>query len=209
AHTPQHRAEPLGHAGPPHLALLEAEGDVLADRKGGEECKARNHQPSVALPGRQPRDVATAEPHGARGGLGKARHDAQGRGLAATGRPEQHDELALGDVESKIVDGADLAIALADAIELEPRHGRPHTTLLMRTMRSVISTPTAISRIWSTDTAAMVGSIFPSRYWMMAIGNVVRPGPTRKRLISRLPNDDTTPNSTAATTPGRMAGRVT
>ena len=35
-----------------------------------------------------------------------------------------------------------------------------------------------ISRIWITDTAAMVGSIFHSRYWRMTIGRVVRPGPT-------------------------------
>ena len=55
----------------------------------------------------------------------------------------------------------------------------------------------------------MVGSIFHSRYCRMAIGKVVRPGPTRNRLISRLPNEDTKPNSAAATTPGRMAGSVT
>ena len=35
----------------------------------------------------------------------------------------------------------------------------------------------------------MVGSIFHSRYCRIAIGSVVRPGPTRNRLISRLPNE--------------------
>ena len=41
-----------------------------------------------------------------------------------------------------------------------------------------------------TETAAMVGSIFHSRYCRIAIGSVVRPAPTRNRLISRLPKDD-------------------
>ena len=66
----------------------------------------------------------------------------------------------------------------------------------------------AISTIWITDTAAMVGSIFHSRYWRMTIGNVVRPGPTRNRLISRLPNEVTKPNRAPATMPGRIDGRV-
>src|SRR5919197_132622 len=43
----------------------------------------------------------------------------------------------------------------------------------------------------------------------MAIGSVVRPGPTRNKLISRLPKEETNPNSAAATTPGRIAGSVT
>ena len=42
----------------------------------------------------------------------------------------------------------------------------------------------------------------------MAIGRVVRPGPTRNRLISRFPKDATKPNIAPATTPGRMPGRV-
>ena len=42
----------------------------------------------------------------------------------------------------------------------------------------------------------------------MTIGRVVRPGPTRNRLISRLPNEVTKPNRAPATMPGRIAGRV-
>ena len=37
---------------------------------------------------------------------------------------------------------------------------------------------------------------------------MVRPGPTRNRLISRLPNEVTKPNRAPATMPGRIAGRV-
>ena len=38
---------------------------------------------------------------------------------------------------------------------------------------------------------------------------MVRPAPTRNRLISRLPNEVTKPNSAPATMPGRIAGSVT
>ena len=73
----------------------------------------------------------------------------------------------------------------------------------------MISIAVAMSPICRTDTAAIVGSIFHSKYCRIAIGKVVRPGPTMNRLISKLPNEDTKPNSAAATTPGRMAGSVT
>ena len=42
----------------------------------------------------------------------------------------------------------------------------------------------------------------------MTIGRVVRPGATRNRLSSRLPNEVTKPNSAPATMPGRIAGTV-
>src|SRR4029079_18325350 len=144
--------------------------------------------------------------HRPRGRLGEPGHDAQRRRLAAAGWTEQDHELPIGDIESDVPDRIDVAVALADAIDQE---ACPHTTRPIVAKQSVINMTAAISAICRTDTAAMVGSIFHSRYWMMAIGKVVRPGPTRNRLISRLPNEDTKPNSAAATTPGRMAGRVT
>src|ERR1041385_5797896 len=66
-----------------------------------------------------------------------------------------------------------------------------------------------MSAICITETAATVGSIFHSRYCRIVIGSVVRPAPTRNRLISRLPNDITKPNSAPATMPGQIAGTVT
>jgi hypothetical protein len=77
------------------------------------------------------------------------------------------------------------------------------------TKRSVTIIAALISRIWSTDTAAIVGSIRYSRYWRTVIGSVVRPAPTRNIDISRLPNDTTNPNIAAATIPGRIVGSVT
>ena len=207
ADEPQGLGDAAGHLRGLDLAHLQPEGDVLRHRQMREERVALKHQAGVALPGRQSRDVAIAETHRPRARLDEARHDAQRRRLAAAGRAEQHHELPVGDVESDVADGVDIAVALGDAIDLEPCHR--HTTRLILTKRSVISMTVAISKICRTETAAMVGSIFHSRYWMMAIGKVVRPGPTRNRLISRLPNEDTKPNSAAATTPGRMAGRVT
>jgi hypothetical protein len=55
----------------------------------------------------------------------------------------------------------------------------------------------------------MTGSMRHSRYWRMAIGKVVRPGPTRNSDISRFPKEMMKPKSAAATTPGRMSGSVT
>src|SRR5207302_10311629 len=113
----------------------------------------------------------------------------------------------VGDIERQVIDRLEVGIAFGDAGQLEPRHDQ--TTRPIRTKRSVSSMAPPMNRIGSTETAATVGSIFHSRYCRIAIGSVVRPAPTKNRLISRLPNEVTKPNSAAATMPGRIAGSVT
>ena len=49
-------------------------------------------------------------------------HPQRGR-LAAARRPEQHEELLVGDVEGQVVDGDDVAEPLRDVLERDPSHG--------------------------------------------------------------------------------------
>ncbi|MNQ47425.1 hypothetical protein D3C85_612690 [compost metagenome] len=65
------------------------------------------------------------------------------------------------------------------------------------------------SRICTEATEAMVGSRLNSRYCMMAIGSVVRPGPTSDSDSSRFSKDTTKLKSAAATMEGRSMGKVT
>ena len=51
------------------------------------------------------RDVVAADDDRARVGLLEPGDEAQRRRLAGAGRPEQHDELAVGDREIEVVDG--------------------------------------------------------------------------------------------------------
>src|SRR4029077_4766707 len=189
-----------------HLAHLKAERDVLGHAHVREQRVALEYQASVALPWRLRSDIAFAEMHAAGRRLDEAGNDAQGRRLAAAGGTEQDEELAVGDVERDLIGSLEVAIALGDAAQPEACHGQ--TTRPILTKRSVKSMAAPMNRICSTDTAAIVGSIFHSRYCRIAIGSVVRPGPTRNRLISRFPNEAMKPNNVAATIPGKIAGRV-
>src|SRR5712664_1965877 len=205
-----HQAQCLGdrrrHLRLRHLAHLEAESDVLGHRHVWKQRIALEHQAGVALPWWQRGNVAFAQAHAAGRRLDEAGNDAQGRRLAAAGGAEQDQELAIGNVERNVIGGLEVAIALGDAGQLQARHRQ--TTRPMLTKRSVNSMAPPINRICRTDTAAMVGSIFHSRYWRIAIGNVVRPGPTRNKLISKFPNEAMKPNKAAATMPGIIAGKV-
>ena len=47
----------------------------------------------------------------------------QQRRLAAPGRPDEHDELPVGDLEADVVDGQEVvAVDLRDALERDRRH---------------------------------------------------------------------------------------
>src|SRR6266700_7152788 len=189
-----------------HIAHLEAERDVLSHAHVREQRIALKHKASVALPWRECGNVTSAQAHASGCRLDEAGNDAQRCRLAAAGWAEQDEELTIGYVERNIVSGLEVAIPLGDAGQLQARHRQ--TTRPMLVKRSVSSMAAPISTICRTDTAAMVGSIFHSRYWRIAIGSVVRPGPTRNKLISRFPNEAMKPSKAAATMPGMMAGRV-
>jgi len=82
------------------------EGDVFGDREMGKERVVLKYHPHVAPVRRARRDVFAVEPHRAGVGRKQARHDAQQRGLAATGRSEQRDELAALDAKVDAVEHA-------------------------------------------------------------------------------------------------------
>jgi len=116
-HQAQHLADaPRGliGRGPAHL---QSEGHVLRHGQMREQRVALEHQAGVAPPGRHARYVALAEPDAAGGRLGETGDHAQGRRLAATGRSEQDDELAVGNLERDVAHGVDLAVALADPVD--------------------------------------------------------------------------------------------
>ena len=62
------------------------------------------------------------ERDGAAGGQLEAGEHAQHRRLAAARRPEEHEELAVGDLEVEGVDRGDVAEALRDRLEADPCH---------------------------------------------------------------------------------------
>jgi hypothetical protein len=81
------------------------------------------HHRHPALPYRQVVGRLVVQRHAARGGLLQPGDDAQDRGLAAAGRPEEHDELALGDLQVHPVDGGGVPVVhLGHAGERDGRH---------------------------------------------------------------------------------------
>ncbi len=65
--------------------------------------------------------LATDRDRPVRGALEAGEHAQRGR-LAAAGRPDQDEELAVPDVEREVVDRDDLAEQLVDVIEPDRRH---------------------------------------------------------------------------------------
>ena len=102
--------------------VLEAELDVLRDRQVGEQAVALEDHAHVALVGRGAGDVGAGHQHGAGVGELEAGRDAQRRGLAAPGRSEQRDELALAYVEVEALERDGGPERLADGDEVERGH---------------------------------------------------------------------------------------
>ena len=88
---------------------------LSSDRQVREQGRRLEHEADVPRPRRDVRDVLVVEPDAAGARLDQPREHPQGRRLAAARRPEQRDELAVGDVEVELVDGDRRAVALADA----------------------------------------------------------------------------------------------
>ncbi len=110
-----------------YVAHLEAEHDVLGDRKVREERVRLEHHRDVALRGRTARHVATADQDAPAVALLESRDQAQRRRLPAARRSEQHVERALVKRERHAVDGVHLALCgrpmLADVFGGDGRHG--------------------------------------------------------------------------------------
>ena len=77
----------------------QAEGDVGAHVHVGEQAVGLEHHPHVALVRRHVGDVAVVDEHSARVRAVESAEDPQRRRLAAAGRTEQRDQLAVLDLE--------------------------------------------------------------------------------------------------------------
>ncbi len=84
-----------------------------------EQRVVLEHHADVALVRRQERHVAVAEMDRARRGLNEAAEDAEQRGLAGSGRPEQGDELARRDVQGDVIQRPDRVIVLAGGPDVD------------------------------------------------------------------------------------------
>ena len=139
--------------------------------------------------------------------LDEAGDDAQRRRLAAAGGAEQDQELAIGDIERDMsIGGLELAVTLGDAGHSQTGHESHHPADLDEAIGDQHRRRSADLQ----DGYRRDGRVdLPLEILQDRDRQRGAPGPTRNRLISRLPNEDTKPNSAAATTPGRMAGNVT
>ena len=103
-HLERFRHAPLGLIAR-HARHLQPIGDIVRDRHMRKHGIGLEHHVGRALVGRRQRHVLAADDDLAPGRRLEARDHAQQRGLAAARRPEQREELVLGDVEGDIVDG--------------------------------------------------------------------------------------------------------
>ena len=106
-----------------HLAQLEAEGHVVVHRQVRVEGEPLREHGHVAVLGVYVVDLFAVDVQLARGDLFKPRDHAQDGRLAAAGRPDEHDELAVADVEAEIGDGGHAGrIYLAQPFERKSCH---------------------------------------------------------------------------------------
>jgi hypothetical protein len=89
----------------------------------GKERVALEYEARIALPRRLSRDVMAAQADLARRRCDEPGDHAQRRRLAAARRPQQHDELALRNVEVDARDRPEIAVRLGEAGKLEASHG--------------------------------------------------------------------------------------
>src|SRR5512143_712965 len=115
-------AEPLVRLRPRHLAHLEAEGEVLADRHVRVERVALKDHRDVAVARGDAVHDPSADRDRALAGLVEAGDEAQGGRLAASRRAHEDEELAGGNLEIEPREDARLPERLADLLETDPLH---------------------------------------------------------------------------------------
>src|SRR5690606_17625315 len=102
-------------------------GDVLGDRLVREQPDLLDDVADAApqLVGVDGGDVVAVEVDPPRGGLDHPVDEPQGGALAAAGRADEHEDLALGDVEVERLDGRDVRarVGPADSFEADQRLG--------------------------------------------------------------------------------------
>ena len=124
----EQRGQPEGLGGPLDLdrplvlvdaALAERELDVLGHRQVRVERVALEDHGHVAVLGVDVVDDPVTDGDGAAGHLLEAGHQAQRGRLAAARRAEEHQQLAVGDVQRQVVDRGRVTEPLGDPVEAD------------------------------------------------------------------------------------------
>ena len=102
---------------------LERESDVAAHAHVRIERVGLEHHGEPALRRADIGHVFCVDQHLPGGDVLKTGDEAQKRRLAAAGRPDEHGELAVLDIEIDAVDDADGAERLAHGLQLDAAHG--------------------------------------------------------------------------------------
>ena len=104
------------------LAQLQAEGHVVVDRHVRVERVGLEHHCDVPVLRCNVIHQAVADVDVTGGDLLQASDHAQGRALAAAGRPDQHQELAVLDLDVEVCDGGHLAVLLGNVVQQHASH---------------------------------------------------------------------------------------
>src|SRR6059058_4964577 len=112
------------------LPHLQAERNVLPGRQMRKQRIRLEHHADIALVGRLPCDVLTADDHPSAVGLLQTRDQAQRRRFTTAGWPEQSDQLARGHRQTQAVERRHPGVATMEV--LEPNldacaRGAPHS----------------------------------------------------------------------------------
>ena len=102
-----------------HATLAERELNVLGHRQVGVERVALEDHGDVAVLGVHIVDNTVTDGDGAAGHVLEPGHHAQCRRLAAARRAEEHQQLAVGDVQGQVVDCGGVTELLGDPVEAD------------------------------------------------------------------------------------------
>jgi len=118
-HQREQLLRPREALAPPHAADAQAVGDVLGHRQVREQGVRLEHHAHVAAVHGDAGEVAVAEPQVAGRGRLEARDDAQERGLAAAGGPDEADQRTAREAQVDAVQGHGGAEALTETLDHE------------------------------------------------------------------------------------------
>jgi hypothetical protein len=114
--------DPLPDLGPRHALRAQRVGHVAPHVQVRVEREQLEDEGDVALGRAQRRDVRAVEPDRARGRQFQPGDHPQRRGLAAAGRPEQDEELAVLDRQVDPLDRDEVGERLVQALEADLSH---------------------------------------------------------------------------------------
>jgi hypothetical protein len=117
-HEFQHGGHALGDLRLRHAVLLQAEGDILLDVHVRKQRVGLEHHVHGPLVRRHARHVLAVDQNAAGTRCFEAAEHAQQRGLAAAGRSQQAENLALIDLQADVIDRLEIAERFGDAFDL-------------------------------------------------------------------------------------------